>query len=149
MSRGSWEFAYTIKDLISASRKKLDHHSKRLEHYQKQMAAFTKELKKRGLQLTNDEPIASLYTVKSVTTTKVGYSGYSGYSGTGGIGYQGNGSIMVEDALTKKLNYLNGELKRHIQGIKDFDYWLAVLEAQPGDQELKLSPDDWHFFFAS
>jgi hypothetical protein len=147
-------FKYPVDKVLKAAQKKAKHHAARLKFYEKEMDAFVKLLKKRGLTLTGDSASTALFTVHSTTTYSKprgisgysGTSGYSGYSGTGSIGYTGNGQIMVEDALTTKLNFINGALRSHIENLKMFDKWAMLLE-DCSEQEIELDFDDWHFFF--
>lgn len=161
MKREEWGFERPTKVLLTAAKSKMKHHDSRLKWYQTQMRAFVKTLKKRGLELRNDLPQAlmtvygstknpnvRMYSSTSYTGTTgyAGYSGISGYSGTGTIGYDGKGQIMIEDALTKRLNELNGGLRRHIEALREFDQWVAIL-SECTEESFTLDKDDWAFFF--
>jgi len=160
MKREDWGFERPAKMLLAAAKGKMKHHDSRLKWYQTQMRAFVKTLKKRGLELRNDLPQALMtvygstkYTATGGSTghtgstgSMLGYSGISGYSGTGMIGYDGKGQIMIEDALTKKLNELNAGLRRHIEALREFDQWVAIL-SECGEESFTLDKNDWAFFF--
>lgn len=121
--RDQWEFEYTASKLVEGAKTKKESHEKRLAWWEGKKLETMQKVKDGGISIHD--------------------SVAAGYSNTkGGFGPQ----IEIEGGLQRDLNECHIKLKEHEEKIRVYDGWIQVLSANP-ESRLKLTHDDWLFFF--
>lgn len=122
--RQDWEFEYTAGKLAEAAKLKKESHTKRLEWWEAKKKEVMQKVRDSGIEI-RDSVAAS-------------YSNTKGAYGP---------EIEVDAGMQRDLCECQSKILEHTNLIKSYDGWVQVLEANK-ESRLKLSHEDWLFFFA-
>lgn len=132
-NRHEWEFEYTANKLAAAAQAQRDFRASRVEAWEKKKEEVMKKIKDSGLTVHEDLASGMTGTVNAMSkyhTTSADYGP----------------QVLVDPMMQRDLNEAHGKIKAHRELQKQYDGWLQVLEANP-ESRLKLTHDDWLFFF--
>ena len=127
MLRNDWTFEYTASKLAEGARKQLAHREERVEWWSKKKAEIMDEVRLTGLEV--NESIAALNYTQSLGAGRAP-------------------QISVKQDLQQKLAECQAKIHEHSKALKDYKGWIQVLDANP-ENRLKLTQDDWLYFFGS
>lgn len=123
--REKWEFEYTAGKLADAAKLKQESHTKRLEWWEAKKKETIDKVKTSGIEV-RDSVAAS-------------YSNSKGAFGP---------KIEIDDGMQRDLCECQTKILEHTGLIKSYNGWVQVLEGNK-ESRLKLSHEDWLFFFGS
>lgn len=123
--RQEWEFEYTAGKLADAAKLKMESHTKRLEWWEAKKKEVMQKVRDSGIEI--HDSVAASYS-----NTKGGYGP----------------EIKIDIGMQRDLSECQSKILEHTALIKSYDGWVQVLEANK-ESRLKLSHEDWLFFFAA
>jgi hypothetical protein len=129
-NRNEWEFEYTAAKLASAAAAQRDFRDSRVRVWEEKKAEVMQKIKDSGISVT--EAIADQL-----------YANTSKFSNAG----HGRGAhITIDATLQDDLSECVGKIREHTGLRAQYAAWVHVLEAN-AESRLKLTHDDWIFFF--
>ena len=129
MNRHEWEFEYTAANLAKAAAAQRDFRAGRVELWAGKKAEVMQKIKDSGISVT--ESMADLLS----------------NSGKYGNTVSGRGAhITIDATLQGDLSECVEKIRHHAALRDQYNAWVQVLEANP-ESRLKLTHDDWMFFF--
>lgn len=117
MLRDSWEFEFSVGDVLKAAETKRIYHTERVEHWTEEREKAEADLRAAGVEIREHEA-------------------------TGGTQF----TAVLDVEKTAWLNQCNRKLETHQLRAQQFDAWIYVLRSRPLFDSLKLQHDDVRFF---
>jgi hypothetical protein len=122
--RQDWTFEYTASKLAEGAKAKEEFHQKRMEWWEGKKKEVMDKIKETGISV--HDSVASIV---------------SNYK-SAGCGPE----ITIDNTMQRDLSECHSKMQEHHNLIKSYNGWRQVLEANP-EARLKLTHDDWLFFF--
>ncbi len=126
MKRTEWLFEYVGSKLAEAARARLIHHRDRLTWWQSRKEEILTKIRSEGLEV--DENVALTLPHPKARDWERG------------------ANVMIRNDLQQDLDQCLRKLAFHSGQSNQYEGWVEVLAANPG-QTMRLDYEDWQFFF--
>ena|ERR1035437_8676428 len=126
MLRDSWKFTYTAARLAEAAQVKLKFHDERVAWWKKRKDDLVAQIRTDGIEVSEGAAL--------------------GYSNPKSRDFERGAKVMVRNDLKDQLDECMEKLAYHVGKRRDYDGWVQVLTANPGDR-LDVDMQDWLFYF--
>lgn len=125
--RDEWKFTYTAAQLADGAERQKAHRLSRVAWWTDAKAKVMAEVKESGLEV--NESVAAQAGLAYSTTTQAMKP-----------------TLSIRGDLQQKLGECHSKINSHTTAAAEYDGWIQVLRANPGDR-LELTHADWLYFF--